>query len=441
MDYQEIFDQDQSLQQLIVAEELRQARKPTLIPSENHASKAVRSALASRLGDKYSEGYPGARFYPGNDIIDIIEAIAVERAVKLFGVPHANVQAHSGSPANRVIYDTVCKPGDTIMGLGWPDGGHLTHGADASITGKHYKVVRYGLRPDGYLDVEKALGLIEKEKPVLIWVGATAYPRLFPFNAFIDAAERNNCIVAADVSHIAGLIAAEVHPSPVPHAHIVTTTTHKTLRGPRGAIIMTTERGLAFRPGLDKLIDRTLFPGSQGGPHDNVTAAIAIALGEAAHPSFKEYATAIIENAEALASTLMARGLTIATNGTDNHLMLLYCGKGRGIIVQSALQQAGLLGNKNAFPNEQSTAFYPSSVRLGTPAVTTRGMMPPQMVQIAGVIAEAMELVADEVLPEKGRPAYVRDLQQRLASNNKLGELAAFIEHLCSYFPIPDRHF
>jgi len=348
-----------------------------MIPSENLTSMAVLQALGSVMTDKYSEGYPHKRYYGGNEFIDKTEETAIERAKKLFGVPHANVQPYSGSPANQAVYLAVCKPGDTIMGQSLPDGGHLTHGWKVNFSGMFFNSIQYHVKPDGYIDLDEVRRLVKKNKPRLIWCGATAYAREFPFEEFAEIADEVDAYFAADIAHIAGLVIAGVHKSPVPYAHVVTTTTHKTLRGPRGAIIMVTQKGLDKDPELAKKIDKTVFPGLQGGPHDHQTAAIAVALGEAMKPEFKEYGRQIVNNSKALAKRLMERGIKLVSNGTDNHLMLIDLtpfGKGNGLYVQEALDLAGITVNKNTIPSDPSSPFYPSGVRLGTPALTTRGM-------------------------------------------------------------------
>ncbi len=292
-----------------------------MIPSENFASPAVMQALGSILDNKYSEGYPGKRYYGGNVFIDQIENVARERAKKLFGVPHANVQPYSGSPANFAVYMATCAPGDTIMGLNLPDGGHLTHGWKVSATGVFYKSAPYFVNENGIIDMDEVERLAKEHRPRLIWAGATAYEHQFDFERFGKIADEVGAYFAADVSHVAGLIIAGVHRDPVPFAHIVTTTTHKTLRGPRGAMIMATAKGIAKDPELGEKLDKAVFPGLQGGPHDHQTAAIAIALKEAATPEFKEYGAQIVKNAKKLAETLVKNGMTLVGGGTENHLI------------------------------------------------------------------------------------------------------------------------
>lgn len=385
--------EDQDIFFLIEAEEKRQKEGLVLIPSENYASLAVREATSSVLTNKYSEGYPGKRYYSGNKFIDQIESLAQERAKKLFKVPHVNVQPYSGSPANQAVYFAVCQPGETVMGMTLSHGGHLTHGHQVNFSGKIYRAVQYEVEPaTGLLDYEKVRQLAKKEKPKLIWAGATAYPRIFDWQKFGQIAEEVGAYLATDIAHYAGLIAGGVYPSPVPWAHIITTTTHKTLRGPRGAMIMVTPKGLTKDPDLPKKIDRAVFPGLQGGPHDHQTAAIAVCLKEASSPAFKRYAQQIIKNAQVLADELIKGGFKLVSGGTDNHLILIdLTNKGlKGGKVQEALEQAGIFVNKNTVPGEQGSAFDPSGIRLGTPAVTTRGMKEEEMRKIAHWLYEVI---------------------------------------------------
>ncbi|MGH2371852.1 MAG: serine hydroxymethyltransferase, partial [bacterium] len=299
---------DPELAAIMRRERARQRDGVELIPSENYVSAAVLEAMGSILTNKYSEGYPGRRYYGGNEHIDEVERLAQNRARTLFGVPHANVQPYSGSPANLAVYLATCEPGDVIMGQNLPDGGHLTHGWKVSATGTYYKSVPYHVRPDGYIDFDDVWRLAREHRPRLIWCGATAYVREFPFEEFANVADEVGAYFAADIAHVAGLVAGGAHPSPVPHAHIITTTTHKTLRGPRGAMILVSDRGVARDRELPEKIDRAIFPGLQGGPHDHTTAAIAVALGEAALPEFKVYATQIVANAKAFAAALLGGG-------------------------------------------------------------------------------------------------------------------------------------
>lgn len=412
-----------------------------MIPSENYVSKAVFQALGNFLNCKYSEGYPKKRYYGGNQFVDEVELLAIERAKKAFKVPHANVQPYSGSPANFAVYAAVCNLGDTIMGHNLPDGGHLTHGWKASVTGQYFKSVPYHVKSDGYLDLDEIEKLAKEHKPKLIWVGATAYAREFPFEELGRIADGVGAYLAADIAHIAGLVIAGVHKSPVQYAHIVTTTTHKTLRGPRGGIIMVTQKGLDKDPELGNKIDRAIFPGLQGGPHDNQTAAIAVALGEALKPEFRKYSEQIIKNSKALAKSLMGNGIKLVTNGTDNHMILVDLtpfGNGKGIFIQDALEMANITVNKNTIPADPSSPFYPSGVRMGTPAITTRGMKEKEMEQIGKWIAEIIKEAKDFELPENKAEIgnYIKQFKQSIEHNKRIHEIKEYVIELCRKFPL-----
>ncbi len=438
--YRHIHKEDKELYNALVAEEGRQAEGIELIPSENIVSQAVREAMGSCLTNKYSEGYPHARYYGGNENIDAVEDIARDRAKKLFGVPHANVQPYSGSPANLAVYLATCNPGDTIMGHLLTAGGHLTHGWKASATSMFYNAVQYGVKPDGYLDLKEIARLAKKHRPKLIWVGATAYVREFPFKELSKIAESVGAFLAADIAHVAGLVVAGAHKSPVPYAHIVTTTTHKTLRGPRGGMIMVTKKGLAKDPELGAKIDRAIFPNLQGGPHNHTTAGIAVALKEASTAKFRRYGGQIVKNAQALGKELSARKVELVSGGTDNHMLLVKCGTGRGAIVEIALDAIGLTTNKNTIPGELSSPFYPSGIRIGTPSVTTRGMKEKEMRQIGRWIAAVMAHTTDAVLPEdkSKRKEYLAQFKKRMHSNPSLKKMRVEVKRLCAAFPIPD---
>ena len=385
--------QDPQIAKLIELETERQKTSLEMIPSENHCSPAVREALGSILTDKYAEGYPGKRYYAGLKYYDILEDLCRDRAKKLFGVPHANVQPYSGSPANQAVYFAVCQPGDTIMGMSLSHGGHLTHGWKTSFSGKIFNAVQYTLDPKtNFLNYEKINRLAKKSKPKLIWVGPTAYPRIFDWKKFGEIADSVGAYLAADIAHIAGLIVGGAHQSPVPFVHIVTTTTHKTLRGPRGGIIMVTEKGIKKDPELPQKIDKSVFPGLQGGPHMNNIVAIAVCLKEASTPAFKKYAKQIVKNAKALADELKKYGFDLVSGGTDNHLLLIDLRNKRisGKEAQSFLEKAGITVNKNAIPNDPASFFSPSGIRLGTPALTSRGMEEKEMKKIAGWINEVI---------------------------------------------------
>jgi len=430
--------QDPKIYKIIQDEMKRQEDGLELIPSESVASKAVLEALGSVLNNKYSEGYPGRRYYGGQENIDKVEILAQERAKKIFNVPHANVQPYSGSPANLAVYVAVCQPGDVTMGLNLPDGGHLTHGWKASATNIFYKPVSYHVKPDGYLDLVEIVKLALEHKPRLIWVGATAYVREFPFEELSKIADKVGAYLVADIAHIAGLVAADVHKSPAKFAHIITTTTHKTLCGPRGGIIMATQKGLDKDPDLAKKIDQAIFPRLQGGPHNHQTAAIAVALGQVMEPKFKTFAGQVVKNAKVLADELMKKGLKLVSNGTDNHMMLIDCGKGRGALLQDALETVGITVNKNTIPADSSSPFYPSGVRLGTPFITTRGMKEKEMKKIADWISRAADEVKQFNLPEDKEKIseFLTKFRQTIKNNKKFAQIKREIKNLCRKFPV-----
>lgn len=434
---------DSLITKLIRLESKRQRDVLEMIPSENYASPAVREALGSVLTNKYSEGYPKKRYYGGNEYIDEIEILAQNRAKKLFGVPHVNVQPYSGSPANLAVYLAVCQPGDTIMGLNLPDGGHLTHGWGVSATGIFYKSVPYHVRPDGRVDIDEVWRLAKEHRPRLIWTGATAYAYQYEFDAFAEIADSVDAYYAADIAHVIGLIIAGVHTTPFPYAHIVTSTTHKTLRGPRGGMIMVTNRGLQKDPDLPAKVDKAIFPGLQGGPHDHQTAAIAIALKQADSASFRSYGKQIVKNAKVLAEILLEKGIKLIGKGTENHLLLAdlvpIFGPGGGVFAQDALGVAGITVNKNTIPKDPSSPFYPSGIRLGTPAITTRGMKEREMKQIGEWIVAVIKEVSHYRLPEakEERSAFLKKVKTDLAINKNLLSIARSVKILCKQFPVP----
>jgi len=434
---------DPKVYEIIETEKQRRREGLEMIPSENHTSPAVLEALGSILTDKYSEGYPGRRYYGGNQFIDQIENLAIERAKKAFGVPYANVQPYSGSPANTAVYLATCNLGDTIMGQNLPDGGHLTHGWKATLSAKLYKSVPYHVKKDGYINIEEVRSLAREHKPKLIWCGATAYVREFPFEELSKIADEVEAYFVADIAHIAGLVIAGAHKSPVEFVHIITTTTHKTLRGPRGAIIMITEKGLKKDPELAVKMDKAVFPGGvQGGPHNHQTAAIAVALGEALKPEFKEYGKQIVKNAKVLAAELMRQGVKLVSNGTDNHMILIDLtsyGKGLGVFLQDALDLAGITVNKNTIPEDPSSPFYPSGVRLGTPAITTRGMKEEEMKKIATWIARVVNEIKNYQLPENKNEInqYLKKFKEEIVKNKTIQEIKREILNLSKRFPIP----
>ncbi len=435
-------DQDPEVAHVLQRERQRQREGVELIPSENYVSEAVLAALGSVFTNKYSEGYPGRRYYGGNEYVDEIERLAQERAKQLFGVPHANVQPYSGSPANLAVYVATCQAGDVIMGQNLPDGGHLTHGWKVSVTGTFYHSVPYHVKRDGYIDVDEVWRLARQHRPKLIWCGATAYVRELPFRELAEVADEVGAFFAADIAHIAGLILAGVHESPAPYAHVITTTTHKTLRGPRGAMILVTQKGLAKDPELAERVDSAIFPGLQGGPHDHTTAAIAVALGEAMQPAFRAYGRQIVANAKALAAGLVRREFQLVTGGTDNHMILVDLtprGPGRGVFLQDALDRVGITVNKNTIPGEPSSAFYPSGIRLGSPAATTRGMREAEMDQLAEWIAQVAAQIQDFQLPSdpKERSAQRKLFRTAIRDNPHLAALHEEVRAFCAKFPVP----
>ncbi|MES9609674.1 serine hydroxymethyltransferase [Actinomadura sp. NPDC000929] len=399
--------QDPEIAALVEAEARRQYEKIRLIASENYVSEAVLEAAGTVLTNKYSEGYAGKRYYEGQQNVDPIELLAIERAKGVFGAEHANVQPYSGSPANLAVYMAFLEPGDPVMGLSLPMGGHLTHGWSVSATGKWFRPVRYDVRADtGRVDMDQVRDLALKERPKLIWCGGTAVPRTIDFPAFAEIAREAGAVLAADIAHIAGLVAGGAHPSPVGHADVVTTTTHKTLRGPRGAMILSTAEHA-------KAVDKAVFPGLQGGPHNHTTAAIAVALKEAAQPDFAGYARQVVTNAKALAAALLDRGYDLISGGTDNHLILIdLTGKGvAGKPAAQALDRAGIELNYNAVPFDPRKPFDPSGLRLGTAAITTRGIGEEHMPQLAAWIDEVVQAAAKQDEAVLDRVAgQVRDL-------------------------------
>jgi glycine hydroxymethyltransferase len=382
---------DPQLAELVEAEAKRQFDKIRLIPSENYVSTAVLEATGTVLTNKYSEGYVGKRYYEGQQLIDQIETLAIERAKAVFGVEHANVQPYSGSPANLAIYLAFCQPGDTVMGMALPMGGHLTHGWSVSATGKWFRSVQYGVSKDtGRIDMDEVRDLAIAERPKMIFCGGTAIPRTIDFPAFAEIAREAGAILVADIAHIAGLIAGDAHPSPVGYAQVISTTTHKTLRGPRGAMLFSDAEHA-------KALDKAVFPGLQGGPHNHTTAAIAVALKEAATPSFREYAAGVVANAKALAAALVERGFDLVSGGTDNHLILVdLASKGiAGKPAAKALDRAGIELNYNTVPFDPRKPFDPSGIRLGTPAITTRGLGVDEMPTLAAWIDAAIQAASD----------------------------------------------
>ncbi|MCA9330564.1 serine hydroxymethyltransferase [Candidatus Saccharibacteria bacterium] len=417
--------EDREITELIAAETARQTEGLEMIPSENHTSGNVLKALGSRLTDKYSEGYPGMRYYGGCEFVDKVENVARDRAKKLFGVDHANVQGYSGSPANQAIYFALVDPGDTVMGLHLYYGGHMTHGLKVNFSGKYYNSVQYHTGKDGLLDYEEMAAMAAKEKPKMLVVGATAYPRIFDWQKLREIADISGAWLLADISHISGLVVAGAHPSPVGIADVVMTTTHKTLRGPRGALILCNgnpseplKKVERTKENLPTLIDRAIIPGLQGGPHNHQTAAIAVALREAAMPEFKTYGHQIVSNAKRLADVLISKGYQLVTGGTDNHLLLVdLTSKGiSGADAEKALGKAGITVNKNTVPFDPRSPFDPSGIRLGTPALTTRGMKESEMEIVGQWIDQAISAAGDD---------------------KKLSDIRVQVYDMCAQFPLP----
>ncbi|UJW36526.1 serine hydroxymethyltransferase [Saccharothrix sp. AJ9571] len=399
---------------LVEDEARRQHEKIRLIASENYVSQAVLEATGTVLTNKYSEGYAGKRYYEGQQLVDPIETLAIDRAKALFGADHANVQPYSGSPANLAVYLAFAKPGDTVLGMALPDGGHLTHGWSVSATGKWFDAVRYGVRKEtGRVDLDQVRDLAREHRPKLIFCGGTAIPRTIDFPAFAEIAREVDAVLVADIAHIAGLVAGGAHPSPVGHAQVITTTTHKTLRGPRGAMILSDADHA-------KAVDKAVFPGLQGGPHNHTTAAIAVALGEASKPEFREYAHAIVANAKALAEALIERGFDLVSGGTDNHLLLVDLTNKAigGKPAAQALDRAGIELNYNTVPFDPRKPFDPSGIRLGTGAITTRGLRPEHQVKVAEWIDRTVTAAAAD-------------------EQSTVDAVAAEIREFLSAYPIP----
>jgi glycine hydroxymethyltransferase len=433
---------DPTVYKLIKDEEKRQKEVLEMIPSENYASQEVMEALGTILVDKYSEGYPKKRYYQGNKVADEVEILAEERAKKLFGVPYVNVQPYSGSPANSAVFLALLEPlKDKIMGLSLSFGGHLTHGSPVSFSGKVFKSVPYFLGKDGLLDYKEIERIALKEKPKLIVCGFTAYPRIIDFKKFSQIATKVNAYLLADISHIGGLVAAGAHPTPVPYVDIMMTTTHKTLRGPRGAMLMVTNKGLKKDPELAEKIDKAVFPGLQGGPHDNQTAAIAVALGEALKPSFKKYAKQVVLNAKKLAAELIKYDFKLVSNGTDNHLLLIDLSNKNvnGALAAFTLEVAGIVVNKNSVPNDTMPPFYPSGIRLGTPAITTRGLKEKDMIKVASWINSAINEVKNYQLPQgkEGRKKFWIKFKKEIIANKNLLKISKQVKQLTSKYPLP----
>lgn len=413
MDFNAIKQTDPEIYEKIQLEIGRQRNKIELIASENFTSEAVMEAMGSPLTNKYAEGYPAKRYYGGCEFVDMVENIARDRVKKLYNAEHANVQPHSGSQANMGVYFAVLKPGDKVLGMNLSDGGHLTHGSPVNFSGKIYNFVSYGVNKDGFIDYDKMREIALEEKPKLIVAGASAYPRIIDFKKIREICDEAGAYMMVDMAHIAGLVAADIHPNPVLYADFVTTTTHKTLRGPRGGVILCKEK-------YAKMIDKSIFPGIQGGPLMHTIAAKAVCFKEAGEESFKEYQKKIVENAKTLAEALMDRGFNLVSGGTDNHLMLVDL-RNKGITGKEGehiLDSIGITANKNTVPNETQSPFVTSGLRIGTPAVTTRGFGKEEMVEIADIISFAVD----------NRNGDLSDAQKR-------------VQKLCDKFPLYEGVF
>lgn len=427
---------------LIEQEEQRQLEKIGLIPSENNTSPEVQSVLSSCLSNKYSEGYSKARYYEGNQIIDQIELEAIDRIKTLFEVPYVNVQPYSGSPANAAIYFALMQPGETLLGLKLAMGGHLTHGhPDVTFSGRFYNSVQYGLNHKARIDFDEVRQLAKKHQPQVIVAGNTAYPFELDFKSFREIADEVGAWLMADISHITGLVIAGEHQSPVPYVDVIMSTTHKTFRGPRGAMIMATDKGLARDPRLGKKIDSAIIPGLQGGPHNATTAGIAVAAAEAMRPEFKKYGQQIRRNADALAKSLMDEDLKLVGDGTETHLMLIdltSLGFGLGKQVAYAMDVAGMYANRNTIPDEPVSPFYPSGVRLGTPLVTTRGMKEAEMNQIGQWIARVAKHIQSHELPQEktDRSKFLREFKKQARQDKQLLEILDEVKQMTNKFPL-----
>lgn len=445
MSYEHLSKTDQEIAELVKKEEIRQASTLMMIPSENHTSEAVREVVGSLLQDKYCEGYPYKRYYQGQENFDRIEELCQNRVKESFRVPFCNVQALSGAPANTAVYFGLLGEGAKMMGLRLDQGGHITHGLKINFSGRFFNCSFYYVKKDGLIDYDAMEKLALEEKPDIIIAGVTSYPLALDFERFADIAEKCGALLMADVSHVSGLILSGVYPDPVPHCHIVTTTTHKTLRGPRGALIMVTDKGLERDPDMPSKINKAVFPGLQGGPHENNIAGIAVALKEAQKPEFKEYGKQVVENAKVLSEKLKSEGIELCSGGTNTHLILINVGK-LGVLgntAAEALEKAGIVTNRNSIPFDQNPPFYPSGVRLGTPGVTSRGMGTKEMDLIGSFIVRVLNDIA-KVKKEKD---ISQEQEKKLATRKKIisqtkeiDNVRQEVEALCVKFPLKNEY-
>ena len=447
MNYKTIKDQDPEIYNIIKKEEARQKEGLELIPSENYVSTPVLEAMGSILTNKYAEGYPKKRYYAGNKFTDEVESLCQKRALEAYGLDPkewaVNVQPLSGSPANIAVYFALMDFGDKFLSLELTQGGHLTHGAAANFSGRAYKPIFYPLNPETQmLDYSVVEKLAHEHKPKIVLAGYTAYPRTIDFKKFADIAKEVGAYSMADISHISGLVAAGVHPSPFPHMDIVTTTTHKMLRGPRAAVIFSKRSTMRNDKSISDLIDKAIFPGLQGGPHEHIIAGVAIAFKETMNQGFKDYAAQVIKNAKALAESLLAEGIKLVSGGTDNHLLLLDLtpfGPGKGIFVQDALEEADIATNKNTIPGEPASPFFPSGLRLGTPSLTTRGFKESDMKPVGKWIAEVIKAVSGYEYSEDKikRQAEIQKFRAELPGNETIKRVKKEVNEFCAKFPVP----
>lgn len=436
---------DPQMEEIIKKETERQKTTLMMIPSENHTSRAVREAVGSLLQDKYCEGYPYKRYYQGQENFDKLEELCQERVKKAFGVPFVNVQPHSGSPANYAVYLALLEPGDKIMALRLDQGGHISHGLAINFAGKFFENIFYGVNEKGLIDYDAMEELALKEKPKIIIAGITSYPMALDFDRFSKIADRCGAYLMGDVAHVAGLILAKVYPDPAPHCHIITTTTHKTLRGPRGALIMVTEKGIEKDPQLPQKINKAVFPGLQGGPHENNIAGIAVALKEAQKPEFTEYGKQIVKNARVLAETLREEGVNLCAGGTNTHLLMIDL-RSFGILgntAAEALEEAGIITNKNSIPNDPNPPFYPSGLRLGTPGVTSRGMKEEEMKETAVFISKIFKDISRlkkeaDISLEKEKKSRIR--KEIISKSEEIKKVRENIKNLCLKFPLKKEY-
>jgi len=436
---------DPQIAKLIKAEEKRQRETLMMIPSENHTSQAVREVVGSLLQDKYCEGYPFKRYYQGQENFDQLEDLCRERVKKMFGVPYCNVQPLSGSPANLAVYFALLKPGDKIMGLRMDQGGHITHGLKVNVSGTFFDSVFYHVNQDGFIDYTAMEGIALKEKPKIIIAGITSYPLALDFKRFSQIAEKCGALLMADMSHVIGLILTGAYPNPVPYCHIITTTTHKTLRGPRGALIMVSDKGLKYDSQMGDKIDKAVFPGLQGGPHENNIAGITVAMKEAQKPAFKKYGQQVVKNAAYLAQCLKKEGLKLCAGGTNTHLMVIDLREFKisGNLIAEALEKGGIVANRNAVPYDPNPPFYPSGIRLGTPAITSRGMKEKEMKIIAGLIVE----IISDIVKIKNKSGLALEDEKKKAMRDKIIAKSLVVKksqqkvkQLCAKFPLPKAY-